>query len=375
MKTLHPRESSGIALIIVMVCITALSILAAGFAYSMKVETKLAMNANNEAELISIGKSGVAMAQWILAQQLTIAQEPYDSLNQKWAGGPGSLMTSNSPLAEVSLDNVPLGSGTFSLKIVDMERKMNINMADQQLLDQAMRLVGVDAGDADPIKASILDWMSPDKNALMGGTESSYYESLEPPYQAKDGPIDDLSELLLVHGISEFPEIYWGGVATNRMPAAFQNKLGVQPGNQPRSYGVGLVDLFTPLSSGRINLNTASMTTLQMIPFVDETIAARIIECRSGPDGADGTEDDTPFRNPGEGLLCGGLNNAAVGQVQRYCDVRSRVFEVQVDAQINGYHRYFYATVLRNNPRDVQVLTFHWKFNPPATSTSHASAR
>jgi len=158
------------------------------------------------------------------------------------------------------------------------------------------------------------------------------------------------------------------------MPSAFQNKLGLQPGGQPRSYGVGLVDLFTPLSSGRINLNTASLTTLQMIPFVDENIAARIIECRSGPDGQDGTEDDTPFRNPGEGLLCGGLNNAVVGQVQRYCDVRSRVFEVQVDAQINGYHRYFYATVLRNNPRDVQVLTFHWKFKPPAPNPNHANA-
>lgn len=376
MNTSGRQPASGIALIIVMVCITVLSILAAGFAYSMKVETRLAMNANNESELISLGKSGVALAQWILAQQLSISQEPYDSLNQKWAGGPGSYMTSNSPLAEVVLDNIPLGRGTISLKIVDNERKGNINVADQPLLEQAMRLIGVDAGDAGPITASILDWTSPNKNALIGGTESSYYESLDMPYQAKDGAIDDLSELLLVRGISEFPEIYWGGAATDRMPSAFQNKLGLQsPGGQPAVYNVGLVNLFTPLSNGRINLNTASMATLQLIPFVDENIAARIIECRSGPDGQDGTEDDTPFRNPGEGLLCGGLNNAVVGQVQRYCDVRSQTFEVQVDAQINGYHRYFYATVLRRSPRDVQVLMFHWKFSPPATSTSHASAR
>src|SRR5262245_50138055 len=125
MKT--PRSiQSGIALIIVMVCITVLSILMFGFAYSMKVETKLARNANNESELLALGKSGVAMAQWVLAQQLTISQEPYDSLNQKWAGGPGSMMTSNSPLADVFMDNIKLGSGSFSLKIVDNERKINI---------------------------------------------------------------------------------------------------------------------------------------------------------------------------------------------------------------------------------------------------------
>jgi len=377
MRILRQPPANGIALIIVMVCITVLSILAAGFAYSMKVETKLAMNANNESELISLGKSGVALAQWVLAQQLTISQEPYDSLNQKWAGGPGSMMTSNSPLADVTLDNIQLGRGSVSVKIVDLERKLNINVADQTMLDQAMRLIGVDAGDAGPITASILDWIDPDQNQHVGGTESDIYESLDPPYQAKDGPIDDLTELLLIRGIREMPEIYWGGLATERMPSAFQNKLGLQsPDGQPRSYGIGLVDLFTPLSNGRLNLNTASQTTLQMIPFVDENVAAQIIQCRSGPDGVDGSEDDTPFRNPGEGLLCGGLNRAVVGQVQRYCDVRSQTFEVQVDAQINGYHRYFFATLARRSPRDVQVLTFHWKIAPPAASpsTSHASA-
>jgi general secretion pathway protein K len=373
MKVRPAPSSAGIALIIVMVCITVLSILAAGFAYSMKVETKLAMNANSESELISLGKSGVALAQWVLAQQMTISQEPYDSLNQKWAGGPGSYMTSNSPLADVTLDNIQLGHGSFSIKIVDLERKVNINTADQRVLDQAMKLIGVDAGDAAAITASILDWMSPSPNALIGGTESAYYESLDPPYQAKDGPIDDLSELLLIRGIREMPEIFWGGATTERLPSAFQNKLGLhQPGGQAAFFNVGLVDLFTPFSTGRLNLNTASVTTLQMIPFVDENIALRIIQCRAGPDGIDGTEDDTPFRNPGEGLLCGGLNNGLVSQVVNLCDVHSSTFEVQVDAQINGYHRYFYATLARKSPRDVQLLTFHWKFAPPATS--HASA-
>ena len=65
----------------------------------MKVETRLARNANSEAELEWLGRSAVEKAAWILAEQLKIAQERYDGLDQKWAGGLGGIGTSNSPLA------------------------------------------------------------------------------------------------------------------------------------------------------------------------------------------------------------------------------------------------------------------------------------
>lgn len=379
MKLHRSPPPAGVALIIVMICITVLSILAAGFAYSMKVETKLAMNANSESELNSLGRSGVELARWVLAQQATIAQEPFDALNQQWAGGPGSMLTSNSPLAGVSLDNIQLGGGKFSVKITDLERKVNINIANpamlQAMLDRAMQLIGVDAGDAGPITAAIIDWMDGDQNEQIGGggADTERYPEFGPPGLAKNGPIDDLSELLLVHGIKDRPDIYWGGVATNHLPSAFQNKVGFQqPGGGVAAFDVGLVDLFTPLSSGQININTASARVLQMLPFVDENVAAEIIRLRSGPDGFDGSDDDTPFRNPGE-LVNAGLNNQVVGQITRYCTVRSRTFEVQVDAEIHGYHRYFYAILGRNGPRDVPVLTYHWKFSPVVPS--HADAR
>jgi hypothetical protein len=74
----------------------------------------------------------------------------------------------------------------------------------------------------------------------------------------------------------------------------------------------------------------------------------------------DGTEDDLPFRNAGE--LINAIPSAQiVGQLQRYCDVRSRTFEVQVDAEVGGYKRQFIAILGRNSPRDVQVLSFYWK--------------
>src|SRR6185436_3025914 len=102
---------AGIALIVVMIAVTVLSILAAAFAYSMKVETKLAQNANSETELIWLGRSGVEFARYVLAMQLTIGTEPYDGLNQKGAGGRGGMGTSNSVLANVVLRDYQLGDG------------------------------------------------------------------------------------------------------------------------------------------------------------------------------------------------------------------------------------------------------------------------
>lgn len=364
-KTPRARQS-GIALIVVMIAVTVLSILAAAFAYSMKVETKLAQNANSETELIWLGRSGVEYARYILAEQLKISSEPYDGLNQIWAGGPGGIGTSNSTLANISLKDYALGNGKFSISITDTERKFNINVADQPVLEQALHLVGVDAGDASSITGCILDWIDPDNNEHTGGAENSYYQSQDPPYYAKNSPLDDLSELLLVKGIKDFPEVYWGGVATNHPPAAFQNKFRRAGQNAgPVSYPVGLVDLFTPLSSGRININTASQTTLQMIPFVDDLIAAKIIEFRAGFDGQPGTEDDTPAGVGGmtieSALRSAGMSQQAVGLAARYCSTRSSTFEVKVDADVAGYHREFFAILGRAPNRDVQVLSFYWK--------------
>jgi general secretion pathway protein K len=367
MKLSVRGNRAGIALVVVMIAITVLSVMAAAFAFSMKVETKLAQNANSETDLIWLGRSGVELARYVLAQQMTIPNEPYDALNQKWAGGPGGIGTSNSILAGISLKDYSLGDGKFSVTITDLERKCNINSADQPALEQALRLVGVDAGDSAGIAASILDWIDPDDNTHIGGTETDFYQSLEPPYFAKNQPIDDLSELLLVRGVT--PEIFFGGVATNHPPAAFQRKwIGGNSAAETMGYVVGLSEIFTPISSGQININTASLTTLQMIPYVDETVASRIIELRSGPDGTSGTEDDTPAGMPGADvqsvLRSAGLaDNRAVQFAAQKCTVRSTMFEVQVDAEIAGYKRQFTAIVGRDrgNPRNVQVFGFHWK--------------
>jgi general secretion pathway protein K len=360
--SIRQNSNTGIALIIAMCAIVVLSIMAAAFALSMKVETTLARRANSEQQLLWLGRSGVELARYVLSQQMAIPGEPYDSLNQIWAGGPGGPGETNSPLAGISLDNYQVGDGTVSVKIIDLERKANINTANTLELQQALTVMGVDADDISVVSDSIQDWIAPAGPPRTAGAESDYYQSLTPPYYAKNAPIDDLSELLLVKGVT--PEMYWGSNATNHPLSTFQQKqkqlgLGTSPGEAP-DYPFGLADIFTPVSSGRININTADTNVLQMIPGVDAAIAAAIVLQRAGPDGAEGTSDDTPFQSVNQ-LAATGLNPQIVQQLNRFCTTRSYAFEVHVTAQINDYKREYVAILFRNSPTDIQVLSFYWK--------------
>jgi general secretion pathway protein K len=358
------RPERGIALIIVMISIMVLTILAAGFAYSMKVETKLARNANSEAELEWLGRSGVEYARWVLANSMLNPMEPYDSLDQPWATGSGWLGPTNAPIAEVQQD-VHLGSGTFNWKIIDLERKFNINSPEpvmQQILPQALTLMGVDAGEATPIVNSILDWIDVDDQTRPEGAETEYYQSLMPPYAAKNGPIDDITELLLIKGIRDNPEIYYGIAATNYQPSYVnqqRSRFG-QSGAAP-AVAVGLPDLFTPLSDGKININTASAEVLQLIPGVDPIIAEAIVSGRAGEADPSAPGMLGPYRSVGEVRRMPNVPPGMVQQLQQFCDVRSRTFQVEVNADVGGYKRTFYAVLGRNSPRDVQILTFYWK--------------
>src|SRR5262245_2158687 len=143
-----PRRE-GIALIIVMLLMMALLVIAGVFAHAIKVETKLTNNSRSEADLEWLGRSGVEMARWILAGQKRLpSASRWDSLDQFWAGGPGPVDDPDYEFAGMSLENIEMGPGRFTLHIIDQERKININNVDERLMDRAIAQVSADATDA-----------------------------------------------------------------------------------------------------------------------------------------------------------------------------------------------------------------------------------
>lgn len=356
------RTKSGMALIMVLIVVVMLGMLAAAFAYAMKVETTLARHTTFNSDMDWAGRAGVEVAKWVLGVE-TQESRGVDSLKLKSMGGPGDT---NSILYGVDLKNYqvvgPLGDtvATLSFEIIDLDRKFNINTADKMILDEALTIIGVDASEASTIVSSIMDWRDRDNNVTAGGAESSYYEGQDPPYFAKDGPIDDLSELLLVKGVS--PAIYYGSGAAG-MPAVLNRRQSLRESvfDAP-TYPVGLVNLFTPISGGRVNIYTADSTVLQVFPGVMAEDADAWIAFRNGPDGAPGTLDDIVMPVGGGGLqMVPGMRPDAMQALQTYGGSQSRCFEARITVDVRGTKRDYVAILRRNGPKDVQTLNIHWK--------------
>jgi general secretion pathway protein K len=357
MKISLPKNNRGIAVIVALVAITVLAFLAAEFAIFMKVETRVASNANNDEQMLWMGRAGVEMARYVVAQENRL---PYDSLNQIWAGGPGDGAETNGPLMGLSMTDYPIGdTGTITVKIIDLERKVNVNSAPAVLLQQVLTSQGADAGDISAVSDSILDWIDADDATRPAGAESDYYQGQSPPYYAKNGPMDDISELLLVKGVTD--AMYKGGEDTNNFGGVLQrHKLGFghAPGEAP-SYAFGLKDVLTPFSSGKVNINTADANVLKLIPGMDQESADAIVKYRAGPDGQEGTADDTPFQNPGQ-LAAAGVNPQIVNQIGQFITTKSTTFEVHVTAKIGELSREYVAVIYRNG-NSVQTVGFYWK--------------
>ncbi len=346
-------RTQGFALIVALMAIFVLSVNAALLWYSMQVDIKLAGKAQYEPQMVWLGRSGVEVARWILAQEASIPGEQYDAKNQFWAGGPGGPGETNSPLSNIQMDHYPIGNGWVSIKIIDLERFANINSSSPQIINQALTAMGVDANDIPTITDSIQDWVQPGDNPRLAGAKNQYYLSLDPPYYCKEAPMDDISELLLVKGVTG--PMYDGGTETN---ATSKKNFGFSP-FQNNNYAFGLKVVFTPFSDGKININTADANVLQLIPGVDEATAEEIIKTRAGPDGAEGTADDTPFQNTGD-IQRAGINREATQNIGTFCDVRSHTFEVHVTAHFLDNTREYVAIIWRNSPTDVRVVGFHW---------------
>jgi len=362
--TLHKHNSSqkGIALIIVMLIVVVFGILAGGLAYSMKVETKLARNSSWDTELEWLGRSGIEYAKFLLTPCGGPAQ-PYDALNQKWAGGTGETNTCSEGM---SLTDMRLGHGKFSVKIKDCDSKFNINLAvlTPEIVNQACILMGVDAAEAPQVVNAIVDWVDRDNAPRMGSsdTESDYYLTLQPPYRAKNGPIDDLTEMMMIRGIT--PGMFYGsggGAAMISRGIPVSNRFNRRSGEEP-VYPLGFADLFTTISGRFINVNTASAEVLQLIPDVDGVLANAVIETRNGPDRAQGNEDDMPFRSIGEIRSVPGMTAEVAALFGKYFSTRSSTFEVEVETEIDAVKRTYYAILRRTgNANQIVTLFMYWR--------------
>jgi general secretion pathway protein K len=327
-ETSHGKNEQGVAIVIVLWVVMVLSLLISDFAFTMHVETQTAAYARKELKAEMLARSGIEVAKMqLLLHAQSAADAGYDALNQDWKTNTDLFV------------NHELGEGMFNVKITDEESRMPLNTASELQLQRLMTLLSVDPSDGDIIVDSIMDWRERGDLHRLNGAKSDYYLSLLPPYRAKDAPFDRVDELVLVRGVT--PELFHGTPATDKDAA------------QP-----GLADVFTTMSSGQINVNTASPIVLQAMLGLSDVQVQAVLARRDGPDGIPGTDDDMPFHSAGEffatiGTLDAATTQAAQGQVA----VSSSFFTIRSTGEVSGVKYTILATVRRDNG-NIDIVTW-----------------
>jgi len=234
MKKLKDNQR-GIALMAVLWVLVLLIALATEFAFSMKMEVNTTRNYKEDTESYYLSKAGLNMAMaelfkearfhsihpehgWIIGNVLTASiankstsspgQEDPDTEESQVQDGLGEKETVQD-FDIVNRTDIKLENGSITYTIRDENGKISINSASKNTLDKLLQFSGVENKiERSTISDSILDWIDTDKNHRLNGAEDDYYRKQNPPYYAKNGPIETIDELLKIRGMTE--EILYG---------------------------------------------------------------------------------------------------------------------------------------------------------------------
>jgi general secretion pathway protein K len=252
------KDRKGVVLILVLSMVALFSAMIVNFSADEGLDIELAYNFRDSIQSQYLALAGVESAKVILSQDNTL----YDAPDEPWAEFPEYAATASSYLEGGVL------SGTItdecskfdlnSLAIADDKR--DLRKAQFQRLFTVLN-IDITQEELDDLTNSLVDWLDADSEVTMGGAEEEYYQSLEPPYHIKNGPMDSIEEILLVKGMKSE---YFSGTENYE---GIRNYVTVCPPNTA--------------SSGRININTASEVVLRSIAErINEDVASGIVACR-----------------------------------------------------------------------------------------------
>jgi general secretion pathway protein K len=227
-------NNRGIALITVILIVSILVAVAIELNRSTRAAIYDAANLSDGIKLTYIAKSGFYGAAALLAN----SNNNYVTLRDNWAHAEILSVQSQALFTD----------GSFIAIVEDEAGKIPLNKLAEDnsgIKDILIQLLiqpefGLDKRKVDEIVDSIKDWIDADNSASPYGAETSYYASLDPPYEAKNAPLDCIEELLMVKGITS--EIFYG---TKEKP--------------------GLARYVTADSEGAININTAPKMVLRSL--------------------------------------------------------------------------------------------------------------
>ena len=346
-------DNRGWALALTLWILAALIVLAAGLGMMARTEAQISRNFGNLVRCRWAARAGENRA---VIEIETLAKEP-----QTYLDAQGLTLSSDE-------EEIDLGDESYEVVIQDEAGKLNISSAPHSALEA---LFG-----SREIADCIVDWRDKDDTPQPLGAESQYYASLPKPYRSKNAPFDTVGELLLVRGVTE--ELLSSPATADGRPLSdlltvyswdknvtvdgkerinvqtagkeqLKSKLGDVLTDQdldaiikqrdkqkfkaaaeivlvrelPREKIRRVYDRVTVSDKktlpGRVNINTAQVEVLSVLPGMDQSTAEGIVAHRMS---------NGPFDNVGELLAVNAVTPQIFSKCADLLTVRSRVFKV-----------------------------------------------
>jgi DNA uptake protein ComE-like DNA-binding protein len=295
----NARQRRGSILLLVLMAIVIMTLATSSYLVLMRIEHQATRNAGQQLQARMLAESG--------ADYLCLFLDQTDALITQQGGttaNPGSMQ------AVLVLDDLqPESRGRFTVIAPDVVRgyfsgmrygledesgKLNINsvaLAGGDETGTRERLMYI-PGMTEDVADAILDWIDEDNQPRAYGAEDTYYMGLSPTYQPKNGPIQSLSELLQVRGVT-YELLY--GLDANRNHAVDEHEIARGQllqidntlGQMNRGWAAYLTVYsaersLTPTGVPKVNVNNSDLTELQseLQQVVDAETANFIIAYR-----------------------------------------------------------------------------------------------
>ena len=214
------KRQRGIAMVLVLWVLSLLIIMAGSFALSMRRESALISVLKNNAHAKAIAESGISLAEMML-----LSPDP----SKVWR-------------ADGSIYEIRASDAIIRIRLQSEAGKIDINKADQAVLQSLMAFAPVDSEQQGKLVDAILDWRDADNLVRIDGAEKEEYQEAGLNYEPRNKPFESTEELQLVLGM-------------NKKVLAWLDPLVTIYSNQPR-----------------INYQVASKEVLQAMPGLDAGI-------------------------------------------------------------------------------------------------------
>jgi len=189
-----------VILLLVILILALISVLVLSWAQEWRTELRLAANFREAYQCRRLAEGGVYYALGKLLETKILesaanlpsgsAAEAAANLRTAWRGGqePHELR---------------LPGGTAVVRVEDEGGKLNVNYAKEELLVNLFTQLEFSPAQVRTMVDSLQDWRSKGDQPRAYGAKSGYYLNLEPPYVARNGPLEAVEELAWVRGFGQ----------------------------------------------------------------------------------------------------------------------------------------------------------------------------